>query len=577
MKYAGYAKIFLIVTMLALALVSPAQAETLTAFVDRNKVAIDETLQLSVRIDSQAFFGKPEFSLLEQDFDILGTSQSRQLRSINGKSESSTQWELHLAPKREGQLKIPSFEFKGARSQEIDIRVSAVPQATAGNDRDYYLEMEVDKHRAYVQEQLLVRIRLNSSIALTGLQGTPLTLDNAKVIKIDEKQYDRLVQGRRFGVYEVSYVVFPQKSGTLTIPEQLFSAHKSVGRSAFGRSSGPKVRLIAAAQSIEVLSPPSNIPANQWLPLSSLELSQSWGQGQPQFRVGEPITRTLKLKTQGVEAAFIAPTKMINVPGIRVYPEQPEVEELLTESGYEVTRTERFGLVPSQAGALQLPAIQLRWWDTTAKRERLAELPAEVIQVLPARGGSQPTATAPTIPVVAAPKVEPLKEQVALASDSTGNWLLWSNLIWAAVCALLALLWWRAKRHAAVVDPDQNSPSMTASSNGGTQEPLAFKALEQACASADLLAIRVALLRWLHSRFVSGNAVTPVTLEQLILETVDPTLKELLRQLDKSIYGGAASEAYPAKQLLQQIRLLRKSVASSTQQQSNPLPGLYVG
>ncbi|OMH33677.1 BatD family protein [Motiliproteus sp. MSK22-1] len=579
MKSPRWKQYFLLAAMILLVVSKQVQADTLSAFVDRTQVSVGETFKLSVRIDSQALLGEPDFSKLEPDFNILGTSQSRKIRSVNGKSESWTQWDLTLIPTREGTLEIPSFELKGSRSQPIIMDVRPVPAPGKASGQDSYLELEVSKNAVYVQEQLLVKVRLFWAVRMRGLQGALLELDNAKVVKLDENQYERVQQGRRYGVYEVTYAVFPQQSGELVIPAQRYTA------SLIGRTSRQRVEIVSPPQTIEVLPLPGAFSSRDWLPASDLTLTQSWSKAQPEFVVGEPVTRTLRLQVKGVEAAQLAPTVMPDIDGLRVYPEQPSVQESVTEAGYQVERVERFGMVPSIAGNLELPPVRIRWWDTVSNQERVAELPAETIVVLPAPGSEQKVnrGSVDSLPVKQLEPAEmPVNQAAAETSEQGTNWLIWTNLFWATIVVMLIFIFWRSNRSKVQIsskDGDNPAPlSIT--------EKQAFKQFEQACLSGDMQTIRTALHNWLASQDNSGSTkdLSPQSvIEQLIKNAGDiesegfkhSQLQELLVQLDKGLYGRTPSDSYPAKQLLDCIRFLRKNSAGAKQASGSRIPELY--
>ena len=73
----------LVLFTLAIVAATPSWA-TLTATADRTVISSNETLQLLVRLDSQALLGEPEFSVLENDFEILSTSRQQQYSRVNG-------------------------------------------------------------------------------------------------------------------------------------------------------------------------------------------------------------------------------------------------------------------------------------------------------------------------------------------------------------------------------------------------------------------------------------------------------------------------------------------------------------
>ncbi len=79
----------------------------LSATANRTVLDSNETLQLRVRLDAQAFRSEPDFSPLQKDFEILSNNRQQQYSSVNGKAESYTDWNLTLMPKRTGIILIP--------------------------------------------------------------------------------------------------------------------------------------------------------------------------------------------------------------------------------------------------------------------------------------------------------------------------------------------------------------------------------------------------------------------------------------------------------------------------------------
>lgn len=84
---------FILLLSLMCALFSlAAQAEGFSAQVDRAQLSEGETVELTVQSDDISLFGKPDFSPLDDLFEVLGSRQLNQINSSNGKSHSSTRW-----------------------------------------------------------------------------------------------------------------------------------------------------------------------------------------------------------------------------------------------------------------------------------------------------------------------------------------------------------------------------------------------------------------------------------------------------------------------------------------------------
>ncbi|MFN3786072.1 MAG: BatD family protein, partial [Thiothrix sp.] len=65
------------------------------AQLDRNPVALGDPVVLSFTTDS-ILNTEPDFSLLQQDFDLAGRSQSTSFSIVNGRQTQTTVWELTL-------------------------------------------------------------------------------------------------------------------------------------------------------------------------------------------------------------------------------------------------------------------------------------------------------------------------------------------------------------------------------------------------------------------------------------------------------------------------------------------------
>ncbi|MEH6471722.1 MAG: BatD family protein [Halopseudomonas sp.] len=525
-------------------------AATLTATVDRTTISSNETFTLTLQIDTRSALGQPDLSLLEPYFEILGTSKSTQVSIVNGNASSSTQWAISLAPKVSGRILIPPFEFDGARSQPLQIEVTAASNSSADPAGDYYLELDSDVSQAYVDQQIKVSIRLYSAIRLSNLEAQPLQLDNAEVVKLDDQQYQKVQNGRRFLVYELNYAVFPRRPGALEIPAQRFNAIKDAARSLFDSRRGLQIRLATQPQSINILSAPSQVSPRDWLPAESISLTQTLSQPDGEYRVGEPITRTLTLRAAGIESDRLPPLKPATGSAFKSYPEPAELDQQTPASGIQTSRSERYGLVPTQTGRLELPAVELVWWDTTSNQPRVARVEAQSINVLPPLNA--PAAQLP--PVVTTPLQQlntPLPVQFV---EVESKWLLWTNLAWATLCLILVGIWWRAR----------NKTAQTAASELPLQvvnqdEVQAFHALEKACQQNEPVVIRQALTAW---RQLAGDSVT------------DESLRELSEQLDRGLYAQQANaETFDSLALLTVVRGCRQR--ASADDVNSGLPPLY--
>ncbi|WP_428821434.1 BatD family protein [Microbulbifer sp. MCCC 1A16149] len=414
-------------TLILLALSVTATAQELTASVDRNELAINETFTLTLRYSGGQRGGQPDFNLLTQDFEVLSRQQSNQYRVINGHAESFVEWTVILAPLKEGKLFVPSLHLHGQISDAIPITVNQAGQSPSGDKRQAFLEVELDKDKVHVQEQLLVKVRLYTTVGLHDIATDPLQIPGAHVEKVDEQRYERRIDGVGHAVYELTYAVFPESSGELQIPALNYVA--VTGRrdpfSLFNRNA-QRMRLRSEAKTVRVEPKPDSYSGSHWLPAASLGLVQSWSKDPEEFKVGEPITRIITLRAEGLRAAQLPPLPRLDIDGLKTYPDQAQQEDQPGSNGISGSRIETTAIVATKPGSYQLPAITITWWDTKTGRQRATQLPAFRFNVsgTPVVDSATPGTAIPSQSTPVTTKVEPgFWQKVAIAAIA-------SHLLW---------------------------------------------------------------------------------------------------------------------------------------------------
>ena len=79
-----------------------ASAQEIEVNVDRTEVARGETLTFTIRVFDQRQGMQLDLTPLTENFDVLGTRTSSQIRSVNGNVESWTDYIVTLFPLTEG-------------------------------------------------------------------------------------------------------------------------------------------------------------------------------------------------------------------------------------------------------------------------------------------------------------------------------------------------------------------------------------------------------------------------------------------------------------------------------------------
>ncbi|WGL17284.1 BatD family protein [Microbulbifer bruguierae] len=508
----------LLLGLLLLTIASLASAQNLTASVDRNELAINETFTLTLRYSGSQSGGQPDFNLLEQDFEVLSRQQSNQYRVINGRAESFVEWSVILAPLKEGKLFVPSLHLHGEISDAIPITVNKAGESPAGTQRQAFLEVELDKDKLYVQEQLLVKVRLYTTVGLHDIATDPLQVPGAHVEKVDEQRYERRIDGVGHAVYELTYAVFPESSGELNIPALNYVA--VTGRrdpfSLFNRNA-QRVRLRTEAKTVQVEPKPDSYSGTHWLPAASLGIVQSWSKDPEEFKVGEPITRIITLRGEGLRAAQLPPLPPLDIEGLKTYPDQPQKEDQPGANGITGTRIETTAIVATKPGDYQLPAITITWWDNKTGRQRATQLPAFRFTV----SGAAATASSQT-------GGSGLPDKSALPTTEEVKPGFWQKVAIGAIASHLIWIFYFLKMRS------QRS-SQSAPVNSGTRNQRAStQTLEQAALSADPKGLQDALHHWVQTRWpdARGKSIEEI---QKILKL--PELDKLQELINGALYA----------------------------------------
>ena len=404
-------------------------AQQIELSVDRNELARGETLTLTIRVYDQRQGMQLDLTPLTQDFDVLGTRTSSQIRSINGVTESWTDYVITLFPEKEGELSIPALSILNQTTDPISINVvNAGPRSNQGGD-DLYLEIEVNKDSVYVQEQLLFTVRLFYTI--NGIRNpvfTELEMEDTVTQLIGSpNQYERLIDGERFGVYEKRYVIFPQRSGPLQIPDILFRGEVTDGSSnfVFRNMNTRRVTAFIEGTTIEVKERPASVPRGEgWLPVTGLALEETWSGDLGELKVGDSVVRTIVLRAEGLDGAVLPPFSPENIQGLNLYPDPADISRTFVDGSIVGTRIETSTYVALEAGVIEVPALDVAWWDVNSDSARTTSLPPTRFEVATVEGVlPSEQAIASTQEIQELLKPEPLVDQAMIDAQAEAEFI----------------------------------------------------------------------------------------------------------------------------------------------------------
>jgi hypothetical protein len=347
---------------------------------DRNPVSIDDSFRI-IFTASESPDDDPDFSPLEQDFDILGQSSSSNSSWINGKSSKTIQWTLTVMAKQASSLIIPSIKFGDDTSQTATILVTrGTANKDMKTDKDLFLDVGATPENPYVQAQILYTLKLYTRIDIAQARMNEPELDDAVIEKLGEdSNYNTLVNGVNYSVTERKYAIFPQKSGKMTIKPLVLTAEVLTNsRPSFNGFFSPQItktkRVESKAVTLNVKPVPSGFTGQHWLSAEELHLKQEWSGDIRQMKAGEPVTRTLTLLAKGTTVGQLPELNSAKIDDqLKTYPDQPVLQEQKKPDGIIAFREEKIALIPSKSGDYVLPAIEIPWFNTQNQKMEIAK------------------------------------------------------------------------------------------------------------------------------------------------------------------------------------------------------------
>ncbi len=567
----------LITALLAIcALLSPVQAsaQEIETSVDRNELARGETLTYTIRVYDRRQGMQLDLTPLTEEFDVLGTRTSSQIRSVNGAVESWTDYIVTLFPLIEGNLTIPAIQVNETMTDPIDVLVrNEGPRSNQGNE-ELFLELEANKESIYVQEQLLFAIRLYYTInGIRNPQFTELEIPDTVIQLIGSpNQYEKLIDGVRYGVYEKRYVIFPQRSGALEIPDILFRGEVTDGSSnfVFRNLNTRRVTAFTEGVSIEVLERPEIARDSEfWLPLRQLSLEESWEGPVDDLNIGDTLVRTISMRAEGLDGAVLPPLNELAVDRANVYPEPSEIERMFVDGSIVGTRVERSSIVATEAGALEIPEVVVPWWNVDTDQQEFARIPATILEVTALAGATPAEQTVAgtgedlaellaTGPVV---DQEMIDAQAAAETIEIGeNWLNWLIGIAFAVVAAslyLALVQPHHPQIAGFLRERRRRIEMHYAAENN--EAVAWRRFRKALAGGEIREIRRCLVGWADHHVDSRRIAN---MEDILNQREVPELHAFVNDIQAALFNidatPDASSAIDTRALVRLAAALRK-------------------
>ncbi|GEM_PF-2060127 len=517
------------------------------ASVDHANLALGQSLTLTIVLPDSG--DKPDLNPLNANFEIYGTSSSSQMSIVNGKTSSQSSYQITLMPKNPGKQVIPALKVGNDMTAAIPIEVTqggvASGKQAAGSRRELFADVSSFKQTTYVGVPVVISLKVYIAVSVANLSLEQFDIPNAKFQQQGKSiQYQDTQGNTNYQVVEQKYLVTPTAAGEIIIPalkiRGVRAGQNQRGGGFFAMMDQQPFVISSKPLTLKVKSTPAGVNPMTWLPANSLNVSESWSQSSHQVKVGEAITRTITINTDGVMASSLPELEFSKPQGVNAYPDKTNSSDVIVGGKLRAHKTFKIAYVPTQAGKIEFPATKVEWWDLKSDTMQHAQIPATSFDVV---SDGKTTASAVTANTIDDNKAVASQNTTAKNKNSAPKsiWFYIALAIGALwlISVLALVIWWRSRKNANQTPQEvvnKSNPAQTAIIEKITTEKEALNAFVVACKNQDVQAMNKALLR-----FASLHYNRPIYSVSDIkdLNNSNAKLANLIEQFNLALYRDA--------------------------------------
>jgi hypothetical protein len=381
----------------------PARAQpSVSASVDRQTVAADQTLTLTIRVSGTDQVEEPQIGALE-DFLVVSQFRSQSVNIAGGRTSVDVSFQYVLQPRSEGTKTIPAIEVvaggRALKTRPLTVEVSPATGAAPaqrlpsqppvppprlspflGPDEvqgHVVVRCEADKKQAYVGEQILLTFSLYYSARPGEINYEPAGTEGFRVQELSPPppRYE-VIDGERYVLKQDLRLLFPTAPGQHTIgPATVQYSRGFWNPTVETRTTEPITIQVSRL-------PEAGRPESFSGVVGSLEVAAVLDRDR--IKQGEAATLTAVVRGWGNLEAMGAPVISLP-PGVREYrsSEDRRFEPKPADGGYRVEGEAHFDnvIIPTTLGDITIPPIRIGYFDPQTDGYRVARSDPVVLHV----------------------------------------------------------------------------------------------------------------------------------------------------------------------------------------------------
>lgn len=389
---------------------------TFNASVDKNTVALDDTIQYTVSVTGNAVGNAPGPALPKfSNLSVIGTSQSSNFSFVNGQTSVSKSFIYTLRPEKTGQAHIgqASITINGQiyTTDPIEIKVTkaegkkaqSAPQSPGRqkfpgmwDDFDEFfnsrlprsqqqvvkdpvkVDLKASQEAVYVNQQILLTstIYIRTNLLQNPSYSPPDTTGFLAItLPTDKQLHETTLNGIKYAAQDFKTALFPTTAGNFTIgPGTLVAQTNPFNAPQTIKTNQLKIKVLPL--------PTQGKPANFSGAVGDYQMDVTLRQNQ--IERGQPIQITATIRGRGNIQTISEPVSSL-----------PEEFKKLSSTGKEDLVKDKNGvsgsksfdivLIPLKEGQFNLPSFEFSYFDPGKKDYRTLKSRELSVNILPSK------------------------------------------------------------------------------------------------------------------------------------------------------------------------------------------------
>ena len=543
---------------------------------DRHTASLTDTLSLRVVVQGTSDTKSPPALHNMDGFTVTGRGTSSSIKMINGRVTSSIEYNYMLIPRHPGKFRIgpAEVEIDGVTyhtgREEVTITKAAVQ--TGKEKGDIFLVASISSPKAVPEQPLVYTLKLYHRVSVSNLSlQLPKSPDFDLKKAADPAEYESRYNNYQYHVIELKYILTPIARGKIEVPPALIRMEK-IQRNlripgsllndpffSFGRS----VPYSAVSNPVKIkikALPSSGRPADFTGLVGEYDMDVVLEPDK--VKAGGSSTLTVTIKGTG-NVQRIPTLKLPDIPGCRLYADEPAFEKEITEKGETGKKVMKWAIVPEKSGRFKIPEMGFSYYSL--KKGRYESLTSEPLTLV-SEGGPMKTGHPPAAgkPVSASPDRAPEKKHgitelgrdifpVHTDADSLvpeGKWMP-DRWLLLALIAVFPLIYF-SLMVSRLIKRDRDKAEIRA---GRAAARLKEGCNNISCPEDMLMIIRDYIndrFRTEYGSITQDDIVDTLGTAGIKQDTIN-AVTDIVGMLEQAIYAGKNADEIPVKKLLENI------------------------